>query len=154
MVSRNQNHLQRHIEESLAERSEMLEWIKRAQALSSFITVTERDWLRWGYLTPEEWLREQGYESEELELIYGFPADEWQEAWDDAEDDFEEPPFGLWEIYAYDEDYDRCIPNELEFGGRVYPAEHVQSAKEELSRPAGHGSRSVNLAPGEAGNVA
>ena len=42
-------------------------------------------------------------------------------------------------------DYDRCapselecVPSELEFGGRLYPADHVRAAKNEQSRPGGH----------------
>jgi hypothetical protein len=121
MVSRNQNHLQRHIEESLAERQEMLDWIGRAQALSSFVTVTERDWLTWGHLSPGEWLHESTHGP--------FTEDDLREDWEpeyqeEEQDDWiDEPPFGFEDLYDFEDDDPMVTP----FDGQFYPAEDVRN---------------------------
>ena len=139
-MSREYNNLQRCIEEGLAERREMLDWIRRAQSLSSFVRVTERDWLIHGALSPCEWLYMQGADDASLWL-----GDNWHnwgdETWDAPElnewDDWEqhERDGNDWRLLQDDWD-DNWEPPDLEFGGQYYPAEHVRDIRDshEVSR--------------------
>lgn len=134
MVSRNQNHLQRHVEECLLEHREMREWIKQAQALSPFITATERDWLLWGHHTPREWL---------YEAIHAPAEDDWDVILEDEQEELfalmDDYDWGNWEIDAYEE------PVDVAFGGRLYPAEHVRDAhKVRAGPPGGEPSRDAD----------
>jgi hypothetical protein len=123
-MSRERNKWQRHIEDCLAERREMQEWIRQAQALTPFILVTAQDWLRHGHRSPWEWLCIA--EAEEHD-----PWDDWDwddDPWDDEElDDQDEDED--WRLLQQDwEDY--WEPPDLEYGGQHYPAEHVREARE------------------------
>lgn len=131
-MSRDAQHLQRHIEDCLVDRDEMADWIARAQAITPFQVVTEQDWLYHGYLSPEEWLFDRGLEE------HGCGDDgEWDDwelddwiAWDDEPND--EPPEdrGDDEDERYgDEDWHGSSWY-LEFGGRHYPEGDVQAARE------------------------
>ena len=64
----------------------MRDWLARAQRLTH-VGVTERDWLWWGHLTPEEWL----YEAVYPDLSEVDAPDDWDamhgEGWEDAYED-------------------------------------------------------------------
>ncbi len=130
-MSRDAQHLQRHIEGCLVDRREMADWIGRAQALTPVQVVTERDWLYHGHLSPSEWLFDRGLEEhgcgddgewDDWEL------DDWQPP-DDYGDD--EPPDELYDDDEddYDDWIEPCQPPDLVFGGRLYPAEDVEAAR-------------------------
>ncbi len=96
-MSRAANQQHRHIEDCLADRSEMRDWIERAQAIASWIHVTESDWVRHGDVTPEEWLVDRGMDD---------PRDDWD--WGDetreAPDLYEHEPEDQYRMTI--EDYD------------------------------------------------
>ncbi len=129
-MSRDRNKLQRHIEDCLAARHEMREWISRAQALSPFIQVTESDWCRYGHLPPHAWLYER-------ELDEGDFGDDWEwgdETWGAPEleehDDWplHESEGNDWRSLEEDwEEYQE--PLDAEYGNCHYPAEHVRDAR-------------------------
>lgn len=128
-MSRDRNHLQRHIEDCLAARHEMREWISRAQALSPYIWVTESDWIAYGHLPPNRWLYER-------DLDEGDYLDDW--AWGDETlgapelvewDDWEQHESEGNDWRSLQSDWEDWEPRDLEYGGRHYPAEHVRDAR-------------------------
>jgi hypothetical protein len=121
MMSRESNDLQRYVQESLADRQEKCDWIKRAQEKSPWINVTERDWLLYGHLSVEEWLQDREEPTEEDLYDYGNETyedselDRWEEEeWLEREEE-------SWEDlqYAHEEIWEP--PMKLEYGGCLYP---------------------------------
>ena len=122
MVSRASNQFRRHVEECLVERDERERWLSTARTITRrlypTVTVCERDWRIWGHLPPGEWL---------ADCCFPLEPDDWE--WDD--DDVEEDD---WEPLDYDLDWDDAgddiewQPAMAEFGGRLYPREHVEDA--------------------------
>lgn len=125
--------VRRHVEDSLAERRDMREWIRRARTLTR-VVVGERDWLRWGHLSPEEWLHEGVYarqheedmtERDDWESYHEGPYDDregYRDEWDPAVD------MDCWEPMQ---------DQHAEFAGRLYPREHVEDAATRIWPPAG-----------------
>ena len=87
-MSRDRNHLQRHIQECLADRREM------------HIPAITFD----------------------HEIDYEEFSDDWEPDYEYEDDWFEDP---FWD--EYDDDY--FEPRDLEYGGRYYPAAHVEDAR-------------------------
>jgi len=128
-VSRFKNNTQREIENGLEEIHQKKEWIRCAKLLSSFIVVTESDWLKHGHMTPEEWLcvnQEQEYVETD---------DEYDDEIFDGDDLIEE-------LEAYDEgfsyidglhDWDWEPTVDL-FAGQFYSSEDVQLVREYLAK--------------------
>lgn len=135
-MSREQNNLQRDFEEYFDEIQRMREWVERAQGISPWQTITEKDWERFGHLTPEEWLVHcAGDSSNECVLSGGWDLlDEDWDDWDDWDVEDESSP------YYFDSDLDWNDPSEVEFGGCLYPKEHICEAREYLSSTLGVGS--------------
>ena len=99
MMTREHQHLQRYIEDCLADRDEMADWIARAQAITP-VPVAEQDWLYHGHLSPSEWLFDRGLEEhgcgddgewDDWELDDWLPPNDWgREPPDDFYDDEDE----------------------------------------------------------------
>lgn len=127
-VNRLQNELLREIEQGIDEFRKKWEWISKAQSLTPFITVTEADYVKYGHLTPEEWL----IVGEEMRS-----EDDYLWELQQVELDFEEDYY-CEEDYYYDREFefddldDIFGPTELEFGGRFYPKQHVEAAVQYL----------------------
>ena len=94
-MSRDHNHLQRHIQDCLADRRDPRE-------------------------APEQYLIDHELDDE------GF-CDDW-ELDCDFEDGWYEDSF-FDQCDEYDDDGSYWEPQDLEYGGRYYPAEHVQDAR-------------------------
>lgn len=124
-MSRDCNNLQRHIADCLVDRREMFDWIRRAQALSPWIQVTESDWARYGDVPIERWLMDRKLDEPD-------PRDDWQDWGDET---FDAPELDEWddwpqhehESQSYSDEY--WEPQDLEYGGRYYPTAHVEHAR-------------------------
>lgn len=77
-MSRTRNHLQKHVEEYLADRHDMRDWIRRVQTFSPWITATEWDWELYGHLPIDQWLIDKHVDE------HDDPWEDWQEDYDDA----------------------------------------------------------------------
>lgn len=131
-MSRSQNQLQQHYMDCLAERREMRNWIRHAQKLTH-VHVTERDWLLWGHLRPEEWLHEAIYPAlmearHEWDVMH---EDCWGVYREEDDDDWRPDTAELTEEYEFS-----LTPTHEQFGGRLYPREHVEDARRRTSATA------------------
>ncbi len=87
-MSRTRNHLQQHVEEYLADRHDMRDWIRRAQVFSPWLTPTEYDWERYGHLSIDRWLMDKRIDEEDpYEDSW---AQYWNEYWDLREEEMTE----------------------------------------------------------------
>ena len=131
-MSRDRNNLQRHVEDCLADRSEMREWISQVQARSPWIQVSEWDWEQYGHLPIGEWLIDKQLDEED-------PRDDW--SWNWGDETWDAPDLHEWDDWerheaedsdwrSLQEDWERYWePPDMEFGGQHYPAEHVRDAR-------------------------
>jgi len=137
-MSRESNHLQRYIAESLAEREACRKWIREAEARSPWITVTERDWEQFGHMPVGEWLMDNPTDDED-------PRDDWEDSWDEEIYDYCSHCGRMFDIIGgcscnNEEFEEACLLDDWyeetieEYGDRRYPMAHVRAAREYLER--------------------
>ena len=134
-MGRDFNKFRRHVEECLEEREAKRQWIKEARRIIyRNLNVTDADWLKYGDRPPSEWLCDFAFERE-LEEFAALDVEDWdwypEDDWEDIDEQVHAP---------MDYDWDTFDPDEEEFGGLVYPGEHVRDARRhQLGRLAEYG---------------